>query len=327
MELQISPKQVIEPYGPYGSQFPENYHLQLEEGERITEVTIRHEAIVDAIGLTVAKKDGNTVYQQFGGNGGGPSKIVLSDGEYLTRISGAYAKSTYQEDELVVSTITIHTNLKPIGYGPFGKSNVNVKDVQKFTSPEQTDGPIVGVFGRCNKYVNSIGVLIQKQISPKQVIEPYGPYGSQFPENYHLQLEEGERITEVTIRHEAIVDAIGLAIAKKNGNTVYQQFGGNGGGPSKIVLSDGEYLTRISGAYAKSTYQEDELVVSTITIHTNLKPTGYGPFGKSNVNVEDVQKFTSPEQTDGPIDGIFGRNNKYVNSIGVLIRKEFPTST
>ncbi|KAL2944817.1 Mannose/glucose-specific lectin [Bienertia sinuspersici] len=322
MAQSIAKKQAIEPYGPYGSQLPENYRMQLEEGDRITEVTIRQGAIVDAIGLTVAKKAGNVIYQQFGGNGGAPTKVVLSDGEYLTRISGTFGNYKYQANEIVVGTITIHTNLKPTGYGPFGK-NGSVENIQKFTSPEQSDNQIVGVFGRSNKYLESIGVFIRK----KQVIEPYGPYGSQSPENYRMQLEEGDRITEVTLRHGAILDAIGLTVAKKNGNTVNQQFGGNGGDPSKIVLSNGEYLTRISGAYAKAIkYQENELVVSTITIYTNLKPTGYGPFGK-NVNVEDVQKFTSPEQSDGPIVGIFGRSNKYVNSIGVLIRKDFPTST
>ncbi|KAL2944842.1 Mannose/glucose-specific lectin, partial [Bienertia sinuspersici] len=153
-------------------------------------------------------------------------------------------------------------------------------------------------------------------IAKKQVIEPYGPYGSQLPENYRMQLEEGDRITEVTIRHGAIVDAIGLTVAKKNGNTVYQQFGGNGGAPAKIVLEDGEYLTRISGTYGNYQYQENEVVVGSITIHTNLKPIGYGPYGK-NGSVENVQKFTSPEQSDGPIVGVFGRNNKYLESVGV----------
>ncbi|KAL2944818.1 Mannose/glucose-specific lectin [Bienertia sinuspersici] len=284
MAQAMAKKQVIESYGPYGSLLPENYRMQLEEGDRITELTIRQGDIVDAIGLTIAKKAGSVVYQQFGGNGGTPAKVVLSDGEYLTRISGTYGNYKHLANEIVVGTITIHTNLKPTGYGPFGK-NKSVENIQKFTSPEQSGSLIVGVFGRSNKYLESIGVLIRK----KQVIEPYGPYGSQFPENYRIQLEEGDQITEVTLRHGAILDAIGLTILKKNGNTVNQQFGGNGGDPSK--------------------YQENELVVSTITIYTNLKPTGYGPFGK-NVNVEDVQKFTSPEQSDGPIVGIFGRSNK-----------------
>ncbi|KAL2944839.1 Selenide water dikinase, partial [Bienertia sinuspersici] len=72
-----------------------------------------------------------------------------------------------------------------------------------------------------------------------QAIEPHGPYGSQLSENYRMQLEEGDRITEVTIRHGAIVDAIGLTVAKKNGNTVYQQFGGNGGAPAKSESLEG----------------------------------------------------------------------------------------
>ncbi|KAL2944814.1 Horcolin [Bienertia sinuspersici] len=114
-----------------------------------------------------------------------------------------------------------------------------------------------------------------------------------------MQLEKGDRITEVTIRHGAIVDAIGLTVAKKYGNTVYQQFGGNGGAPAKVYTY---YICSISFYFDRLCSEDGEYL--------------------TRISVENVQKFTSPEQSDGPLVGVFGRNNKYLESVGVLIRKE-----
>lgn len=66
---------MIEQYGPYGSQLPENYRFQLAEGEKFCQVTVRHGYIVDAIGFKVAKPDGSTYSVSFGGNGGQESKV------------------------------------------------------------------------------------------------------------------------------------------------------------------------------------------------------------------------------------------------------------
>lgn len=68
------------------------------------------------------------------------------------------------------------------------------------------------------------------------MIEQYGPYGSQCPENYSFQLEQGETIKEVIIGHGFIVDAIGFVVAKPCGGTYTKMFGGSCGNKSKVKL-------------------------------------------------------------------------------------------
>ncbi|XP_056699733.1 mannose/glucose-specific lectin-like isoform X2 [Spinacia oleracea] len=321
MAQAIVKKQAVEYYGPYGSKLPQNYSLQLEDGERFKEVIVTSGSIVDSIGFVVAKRDGTTATYQFGGPGFYEGKVVLKDGEYLTRISGTFGNSPkYLPDNgVLIATMTIHTNLNPNGYGPFGKG-IDVENVEKYSSPTTTDGPIVGFLGRNGMYLESAGVMIRKQ-----VIEIYGPYGSQLSENYRMQLQDGERFKEVIVRYGSIVDSLGLVVAKRDGTTTTYQFGGPGFYEGKVVLKDGEYLTRISGTFGNSPkYLPDNgVLIATMTIHTNLNPNGYGPFGKG-IDVENVEKYSSPTTTDGPIVGFLGRNGMYLESTGVMIRKEFP---
>lgn len=55
----------------------------------------------------------------------------------------------------------IHTNLCPVGYGPYG-FGMEVDDIRDFSSPLLNDGPIVGVFGTHGENLESIGVLLKK---------------------------------------------------------------------------------------------------------------------------------------------------------------------
>lgn len=70
----------------------------------------------------------------------------------------------------------------------------------------------------------------------KHVIKQYGPYGFQCPENFSFQLQKGESIKEVIIRHGFIVDSIGFVVAKPCGGTYTKMFGGNCGNQSKVNL-------------------------------------------------------------------------------------------
>ncbi|KNA13444.1 hypothetical protein SOVF_116660 [Spinacia oleracea] len=317
---QAIKNQEVEYYGPYGSKSSENYRMQLRDGEQFREVIVRHESIVDALGFVVAKPDGTTVTYQFGGNGGIESKIVLKTGEYVTGVSGI---SGYYLLVLgvLIAEIKIHTNLNPNGYGPFGNRN-KVSSQEKFSSPVITDGrATVGFFGRNGWYLDSVGVMIPKM--PE--IEIYGPYGSQLPENFKVQLEYGDRFKEVTVKYGSIVDSLGFVVTKKDGTTVPYQFGGNGFYAGKVTLMDGEYLTRISGIFgnAPKYLPDNSVVIGTMTIHTNLNPNGYGPFGKG-IDIQNVRNYSSPTMTDGPIVGFLGRSGKFLESAGVMIRKEFP---
>lgn len=76
----------------------------------------------------------------------------------------------------------------------------------------------------------------------RQVIKRNGPYGSQLPQNYDMQLEDGEHIKEVIIRHGLIVDAIGFMIAKLGGGTTTKIFGGNGGKETKVNIYNNTFI-------------------------------------------------------------------------------------
>lgn len=66
--------------------------------------------------------------------------------------------------------------------------------------------------------------------------EFHGPYGSQLPENYRIELKDGRHITELIIRHHNIVDGIGFVIATPEGGTSFEKLGGNGGKESKVNI-------------------------------------------------------------------------------------------
>lgn len=75
----------IEQYGPYGSQLPETFRMQLAEGEHISGCSVRHGYIVDAIAFVVTKHDGSTYTVQFGGNGGDETDVNLLLQDFMFR--------------------------------------------------------------------------------------------------------------------------------------------------------------------------------------------------------------------------------------------------
>ncbi|KMT12833.1 hypothetical protein BVRB_4g089250 [Beta vulgaris subsp. vulgaris] len=162
-----------------------------------------------------------------------------------------------------------------------------------------------------------------QEVAKAQVIEPYGPYGSQLPQTYRFQLAEGERISAFSVRHGYIIDAISFVVTKKDGSTYTEKFGGNGGSESKVTLKAGEYVTRITGTYGNYEYNKGGPVIATLKICTNLNPAGYGTYG----GFPNGQAFESPAKTDGPVVGTFGRSGEFLESLGILIRKEFKKSS
>ncbi|KNA25495.1 hypothetical protein SOVF_006320 [Spinacia oleracea] len=162
-----------------------------------------------------------------------------------------------------------------------------------------------------------------QQVAQKHMVEQYGPYGSQCPENYSFKLQEGETIKEVIVRYGYIVDAIGFVVAKPCGGTYTKMFGGNDcrAKESRIALKCGEKITQISGTYGNYKYQNNQCTIATLKIHTNLCPTGYGPYGQGN-GVDCPRAFASPCPIDGPVVGVFGRHNNYLESVGIFVQKK-----
>ena len=86
-------------------------------------------------------------------------QLVLKSGEYMTHISGKHG--LYEHDsQRHVASITIHTNLRPDGYGPYGEA-IDVSDVHSFSTTCES-GSIVGLFGKAGQYLDSIGAYVKK---------------------------------------------------------------------------------------------------------------------------------------------------------------------
>ncbi|KAL9237598.1 hypothetical protein vseg_012126 [Gypsophila vaccaria] len=304
-----------EAYGPYGTDSPQNYSMILRQDESIKEVIVRHGFIVDAIGFVVADKSGATSTTIFGGSSGTETKISLQSGEYVSHISGTYGKYTYSESNAVVATLRVHTNLKPEGYGPFGRGEY-VQNPLSFSSTVGSSR-VVGVFGRHSNYLDSVGVYLSQahQLTSKAS----GPYGSDAPQNYSMVLGRDETIKEVIVRHGFIVDAIGFVVADKTGMTSTKLFGGNSGDETRTALKSDEYITQISGTYGKYAHSESSAVVATLRIHTNLQPAGYGPFGRGEL-VQNPLSFASATTGSSSVVGFFGRHSNYLESVGVYLR-------
>ncbi|CAO2835851.1 unnamed protein product [Amaranthus hypochondriacus] len=158
-----------------------------------------------------------------------------------------------------------------------------------------------------------------QEMAMNQIIEKYGPYGSQCATNWSIMLEECESIKEVIIRHANIVDGIGFVILDAGGCNTIKNVGGLGGKVSKIVLKHNEYITQISGTHGEHKGSGYERRITSLRIHTNLCPVGYGPYGLAK-NVQNVCSFSTPLCAD-PIVGFFGRHGKFLDSIGIFVKK------
>ncbi|CAO2835841.1 unnamed protein product [Amaranthus hypochondriacus] len=139
MAQELAKRQEIVKYGPYGSKLCENFSMKLEGCERIKEVIIRHGFIVDAIGFVIEKPCGGSFTKMFGGCLGRESR-----------------------NECLIATLKIHTNLNPCGYGAYGQGR-DVSNVCSFASPCPPGGPVVGFVGRHNNYLESLGMLVEKE--------------------------------------------------------------------------------------------------------------------------------------------------------------------
>lgn len=140
-----------------GSQCKPNWCLQLNGCERIVEVIISHENVVNRIGFVIADAYGRTTTTSFGGGSGITSRIKLKNNEYITNISGMYGVYEYCGYD-VITSLMIHTSSSPRGYGPYGEANF-CTGVRGF-STQARRGSIVGFHGRCSQHLESIGLFV-----------------------------------------------------------------------------------------------------------------------------------------------------------------------
>lgn len=138
-----------------------------------------------------------------------------------------------------------------------------------------------------------------------------------------MMLDECDSIREVIIRHANIVDGIGFVIVDASGCNTTKSVGGQGGKCSRIVLKHNEYIIQVSGTHGEHKGSGYERRITSLRIHTNLCPGGYGPYGLAK-NVQHVCSFSTPLASCDPIVGFFGRQGKFLDSIGIYMKKRFP---
>ncbi|XP_021854637.1 jacalin-related lectin Calsepa [Spinacia oleracea] len=152
----------IEIHGPYGSEKEMNWSVELGVGDYIKEIIIGHGYIVDAIGFVVADATGiasSTIW--CGGRGGNQTRITLKSNEYITRITGKYGRYSEASSEVTIGTLTIHTNLWPVGYGPYGEAK-GCNNLYNFSTPLQAADAIVKICGSYHRYLGSIGIHVKR---------------------------------------------------------------------------------------------------------------------------------------------------------------------
>ncbi|KAK1412852.1 hypothetical protein QVD17_34406 [Tagetes erecta] len=125
-------------------------HWSFIPNGRITNISICSGAIVDAISFTFIDVNGNT-YQSvnFGGSGGMLHEIPLEMDEEIIKISGRFGAF---QNNIVVISLTFVTNKKTYGqYGTDGGTD--------FSLPVDK-GKIIGFYGKCSGFLDSIGVVL-----------------------------------------------------------------------------------------------------------------------------------------------------------------------
>lgn len=74
-------------------------------------------------------------------------------------VIGFNGKFSYSIDSNIVFIAQICVQTKEGTFRPYGGA-INVTNVNDFFSPMCVDCPVVGVFGRCDRYLESLGVIL-----------------------------------------------------------------------------------------------------------------------------------------------------------------------
>lgn len=86
-------------------------------------------------------------------------QVLLGPSEFLTGISGTI--DSYEDRSQVITSLMLVTNAR--SYGPFGRTQGT-----PFQVPLQSNGCIVGFFGRADQYLNAVGVYTNHNLETMQ---------------------------------------------------------------------------------------------------------------------------------------------------------------
>lgn len=140
-----------------------------------------------------------------------------------------------------------------------------------------------------------------------------GPRGGPGGEDWDYKPTGAITITEIIIHSGDVIDS--LSFKSTNQNDVPTKYGGGGGDEKVVTLEPNEYVTSIKGTYGK---YKDEYVIESLSFYTNIHDkVPHGPFGHPK-GIE----FVIPEENENRIIvGFHGRHDKYINALGVYLKK------
>ncbi|XP_048128150.1 uncharacterized protein LOC115733391 isoform X2 [Rhodamnia argentea] len=210
--------------------------------------------------------------------------------EFLTSVSGYIREN---EGPVVIQSLIFHSNRRT--YGPFGNGR------GRFFSFPPVAGKIIGFFGRCGIFVDSIGAYLLpiSHSYPFEVVGPFGNcnYEDRWDDDKHIDVREIELVSGSAIES--------ITVTYEQGCSFAHGIASGGGTTNKVNLDyPREFLTSMSG-YTR----HDNSVIQSLTFESNIRR--HGPFGK------EEGSFFSCALTCNKIIGFHGRSGIQLDALGV----------
>lgn len=264
--------------GPVGGTGGNPFKFQLNAGEKIAGVYVRHGTRIDAIQFLIQDQFGNTRRsQRYGGSGGTESFFGINNNEYLSgivvnlgtkygreRVFGLkLAKSIYGKDPLTSKKHSplygTTTNIVEKVDGQVYKAVYNIP----FNFSE-----IQGFWGRSADELDALGVIVGEEANSENKQSVVAAVGGQQGFTSGSFAFPG-RFCGVDIRHANRIDGLRFKNCNTNGSSNYSSWwGGTGGSLSSFTLQSGEYIKAIKGSVIL--YNSD-VRLSSIQFETNLR--------------------------------------------------------
>lgn len=318
--------------GPWGGNAGKAHNIKVAS-HRLLSVTVWFADIVDALAFSYVDLKGKTKHQAgpWGGPGGSARTVQFGPSEFLTEISGTTGPYVCAVAD-VVKSLTLVTNSG--SYGPFGQGGGTAFHTS------QSNGSIVGFFGRAGGFLHSIGVYVSPnrptldlsrhfrdalQVNSEHetiqeergkgdddALTKFGPWGGSGDMDRDMEVVP-HRLESLTICSADIINSLAFSYNDHNGKQhTVGPWGGDGGAAFTIRLGAFEHIKGLSGTVGSFGMLQN--VITSLKFTTNLNRT-YGPYGKGGGT-----PFVVPVEDAASIVGFFGRAGPCVEAVGVYIR-------
>ncbi|KAF4319730.1 hypothetical protein BBO99_00003487 [Phytophthora kernoviae] len=279
--------------GPHGTEFAD----EAVSGQSISSITISAGKRIDSVTLEITAPTAATF--AHGGTGGTKNTLKLGVGEYITSMEAHWGKKRGQTRVFYLNFGTSAGNSVSAGTQTEEKGSV--------TAPEGYQ--LGGFFGQGGDEIDLLGAIwtsIEAVAEDSETLsEVYGgPHGVAFSDMSTVKF--GQKLSSVTIRGEARIDAVTVQVAKPVEST--WNHGGSGGEENVLALGSGEYINSMEVHWGKKSRRTHVFYLSFSTSEGNSVFAG--------TKTEDSATVTAPEGFQ--LGGLFGRAEDEVDQIGAI---------